>query len=199
MWDQRYSEQGFAYGTVANDFIKDQYSHIPKGGKVLCLAEGEGRNAVFLALQGYQVTAIDLSEVGLAKAQQLAEQHGVKISTQVADLADYHFAEQVWDGIVSISAHMPSALRKQVHAQIGHSLKKDGVFILEAYTRQHLELEGRGGPPASQTDLFMSLAELKIELADLELVSGTETQRHICEGKYHQGQSAVVQFIARKK
>ena len=113
MWDQRYSEQGFAYGTVANDFIKAQYSHIPKGGKVLCLAEGEGRNAVFLALQGYQVTAIDLSEVGLAKAQQLAEQHGVKISTQVADLADYHFAEQVWDGIVSISAHMPSALRKQ--------------------------------------------------------------------------------------
>lgn len=86
MWDQRCSEQGVAYGTVANDFIKAQYSHIPKGGKVLCLTEGEGRNAVFLALQGYQVTAIDLSEAGLAKAQQLTERHGVKRSTQVAGL-----------------------------------------------------------------------------------------------------------------
>ena len=93
MWDQRYSGSDFAYGTAVNDFLKDEFHRIPSGGRVLCLAEGEGRNAVFLAQQGYRVTAIDLSEVGLNKARQLASDKGVKISTEVVDLADYQFAE----------------------------------------------------------------------------------------------------------
>ncbi len=73
MWDQRYDEEGFAYGTAPNDFLKSEYFRIPKGGRVLCLAEGEGRNAVFLAMQGYSVTAVDQSSVGLQKAKSLAD------------------------------------------------------------------------------------------------------------------------------
>lgn len=198
MWDQRYKEEGFAYGTDPNDFLRSEYSRIPKGGRVLCLAEGEGRNAVFLAKQGYQVTAVDQSSVGLEKAQNFAVENGVEISTVVADLADYDLGTEVWDGIVSIAAHVPPLLRKSLHGQVVRSLRKGGVFILEAYTARHLEIDGVGGPPASQKELFMSLDELSAELNGLDFVVGAEVVRHISEGKYHQGESAVVQVVACK-
>lgn len=198
MWDQRYSEEGFAYGTAANDFLKSEYHRIPEGGRVLCLAEGEGRNAVFLARQGYAVTAVDQSSVGLLKAERLAIENGVEISTIVTDLGDYDPGNETWDGIVSIAAHIPPLLRKQLHARVVSALKKNGVFILEAYTERHLDMEGVGGPPPSQKELFMSLAQLKVELDGLEFIIGNEVERHISEGKYHQGKSAVVQVVARK-
>lgn len=196
MWDQRYSEDEFAYGTQPNDFLKAEYARIPKGGKVLCLAEGQGRNAVFLAKQGYDVTAIDQSSVGLEKAQQLAADNGVSITTQVADLAEYQLGQQAWDGIVAIAAHVPPALRKKVHAQILPALKDKGIFILEGYTVRHLEMEGVGGPP--NKDLLLSLDELKSELNGLEFEIAQEVEREMSEGKYHQGKSAVVQVVARK-
>lgn len=198
MWDQRYSEDKFAYGTQPNDFLALEYSRIPKAGKVLCLAEGEGRNAVFLAKQGYCVTAVDQSSVGLQKAQTLAAQNGVEISTEVADLANYDLGENTWDGIVSISAHLPPLLRQSIHQQVVRSLTEQGVLILEAYTEEQLEMKGIGGPPASQKALFMSLDKLIIELKGLKFAIGKEVKRHISEGKHHQGESAVVQVVAYK-
>jgi SAM-dependent methyltransferase len=198
MWDKRYDEDGFAYGTAPNDFLKLEYANIPTNGRVLCLAEGEGRNAVFLASQGYTVTAVDQSAVGLNKAKKLAAECGVEISTQVADLAEYDLGTNAWDGIVSIAAHMPSPLRKKVHAQVVNALTPHGVFILEAYTERHLEMKGVGGPPPSQRDFFMSLGALEDELKGLDFILGTEVIRHISEGKYHQGESAVVQLLGRK-
>lgn len=198
MWNQRYNEDGFAYGIEPNDFLKSEFSRIPKGGRVLCLAEGEGRNAVFLAKQGYSVTAVDQSEVGLEKAQKFAEENGVEIATVVSDLADFNLGTDEWDGIVSIAAHVPSELRKKLHQQVVNSLKKGGVFILEAYTERQLEMDGVGGPPASNIDMFMSLSELENELKGLDIVIGDETVRHISEGKFHQGESAVVQLVAYK-
>ncbi|HEY5716640.1 MAG TPA: class I SAM-dependent methyltransferase [Psychromonas sp.] len=198
MWDQRYNEKGFAYGTEANDFLKSEYFRIAKGGRVLCLAEGEGRNAVFLAMQGYAVTAVDQSEAGILKAKKLALEHGVEISTAVADLADYDLGDEVWDGVVSIFAHVPLLLREKLHAQVVRSLKKGGIFILEAFTEEQLDMKGIGGPPASQRELFMSLDKLRTELEGLEFVSGAELQRTISEGKYHQGESEVVQVVACK-
>ena len=197
MWNQRYNEEGFAYGMEPNDFLKSEYFRIPKGGRVLCLAEGEGRNAVFLAKQGYSVTAVDQSSVGLQKAERLAIEHGVEISTTVADLADYDLGSEAWDGIVSIAAHVPPSLRKKLHSQVVNSLKGNGVFILEAYTERHLNMDGVGGPP--HKELFMSLDELSVELEGLEFIIGTEVERNISEGKYHQGESAVVQVVACKK
>ncbi len=198
MWDQRYKEAGFAYGTEPNDFLKSEYSRISKGGKVLCLAEGEGRNAVFLAQQGYAVTAVDQSAVGLEKAQGLAAKNGVEITTVVADLADYKLGSEAWDGIVSIAAHVPAQLRKELHKQVVKALSKCGVFILEAYTERQIEATGVGGPPASQKQLFMSLDELKSELNGLDFVVSAEVERTMSEGKYHQGESAVVQVVACK-
>ncbi|WP_049721435.1 SAM-dependent methyltransferase [Gilvimarinus polysaccharolyticus] len=198
MWDERYDEEGFAYGAAPNDFLRSECVRIPSAGKVLCLAEGEGRNAVFLAQQGYAVTAVDQSAVGLKKAQRFAAQCGVEITTQVADLAHYDFGCEQWDGIVSISAHVPALLRKRLHAEVVQALKPGGVFILEAYTAHQLDMPGVGGPPAAQQDLFMSLAELRVELDGLDMLVGAEVERYISEGKYHLGESAVVQVIAAK-
>ena len=199
MWDERYSEDGFAYGVEPNDFLKAEYSRIPKGGRVLCLAEGEGRNAVFLAEQGYSVTAVDQSVVGLQKAENFARERGVKITTQVADLANYDLGCEKWDGIVSIWAHLPYLLRKKLHAQLVDSLKPNGVLILESYTERHIEMTGVGGPPASQIDFFMSLEKLAVELEGLDFIVGVEIDRYVSEGKYHLGESAVVQVVAGKQ
>ncbi len=199
MWNERYSEAEYLFGTEPNDFLKAQFEYIPAGGRVLCLAEGEGRNAVFLAEQGYHVTAIDLSDVGLNKALQLAGQRGVEIITQVADLASYQFGEKEWDGIVSIWAHMPIGVRRYVHAQIVPALKSNGVFILEAYTEEQLTMDAVGGPPASQKERFGSLEILQTELMALKEIIGLETQRMVLEGNGHQGLSAVVQYLGRKK
>lgn len=198
MWDQRYSEEGFVYGSAPNDFLSSEYSRIPTGGRVLCLAEGEGRNAVFLAKHGYAVTAVDQSSVGLEKAKKLAHENGVEISMVVADLADYDLGHDYWDGIVSISAHVPPDVRLKLHNQVAHSLTKCGVFILEAYTERQLKMDGVGGPPPHNKGLFMSLHELRSELINLDFVIGREVVRNISEGKLHQGESAVVQVVACK-
>lgn len=198
MWNQRYSETGFAYGRDPNDFLRSEYSRIPKGGKVLCLAEGEGRNAVFLAKHGYRVTAVDQSSVGLEKAKKLALMEGVEITTIVSDLKDYYFDYDYWDGIVAIAAHVPPEVRSKIHIQVLTSLKRGGCFILEAYTKHHIEMDGIGGPPPSRKEMFISLNELQSELKTLQFIIGRELNRNISEGKYHQGESAVVQVVAYK-
>ncbi len=199
MWDERYSDSEYIFGVEPNDFLRDEFKRIPAGARVLCLAEGEGRNAVFLAQNGYQVTGIDSSKVGLDKAQQLANDKGVTITTQVVDLADYEFGEQQWDAIVVMWVHLPTALRQHIHDQIAPALKRGGVLILEAYTQQQLTMDAVGGPPASEKQRFGSLDILRDELAELQEVIGVEKTRMVSEGTRHQGLSAVVQFIAYKK
>jgi cyclopropane fatty-acyl-phospholipid synthase-like methyltransferase len=198
MWDQRYSEEGFAYGTAPNDFLVAEYEHIRKGGRVLSLAEGEGRNAVFLAREGYQVTGVDQSMVGLNKAQQLAAEQEVQIKTIHSDLADYDPGVSCWDAVISLWAHLPSELCKELYPRVVNSLKSGGILILESYTLDHLDMEGVGGPPAEQKDRFTSLEALKRHLKGLEFIIGHEIEREVSEGKYHQGASAVVQVVARK-
>ena len=193
-WDERYAENEFAYGVKPNDFLVEMARQLPKG-RVLCLCEGEGRNAVYLAEQGYRVTAVDASSVGMAKAQRLAEQRGVEIETVVADLADYAIPVDTFDGVVSIFCHVPKALRQKVHQQVLNGLKANGVLLLEAYFPKQLEY-GTGGPPTAE--LMMDLQSLKIELQGLELLHAEEKIREVVEGKYHTGQGAVVQVIARK-
>lgn len=105
-WDERYSEPGFAYGTAPNEFIASVADRVPKG-KILSLAEGEGRNAVYLASLGYEVTGVDGSEVGLHKAVELATGRGVAITTIHADLSTFEIGEEQWDGIIACYCHLP--------------------------------------------------------------------------------------------
>ena len=193
-WDERYAENGFAYGTKPNEFLVDVRQHIPPG-RILCLCEGEGRNAVYLAEQGYTVTAVDASAVGMVKAQKLAKERGVKIETIVSDLEDYSIEENSFNAIVSIFCHVPKELRVKIHQQVYMGLKQDGVLVLEAYFPKQLEF-GTGGPPTAE--LMMDLQSLKNELSGLELLQAEEKTREIIEGKYHTGQGAVVQVLAKK-
>lgn len=195
MWDRRYGEPGFAYGTEPNDFLAAAAHHLPTGGDVLCLAEGEGRNAVFLAQRGHRVTGVDMSAVGLDKARQFAAERGVTIDTVVANLADYDLGTARWDGIVSIWCHTPSAVRARLHRAVVAALRPGGVFILEAYTPAQLQYR-TGGP--GDVDMLMPLAAVRDELAGLDLVVAEEKLREIHEGAYHRGTSAVVQVVARK-
>lgn len=194
-WDERYSEEGFAYGTEPNTFLAEQAKQIKQNGAVLCLAEGEGRNAVWLAQQGFDVTGVDSSAVGMQKAQQLAKSRGVSIRTVCADLADYSIEPQSWDGIVCIFAHVPPPVRKRLHKETVAGLRKGGVVILEAYRPKQLEYK-TGGPPVAE--LMMQLEETMEEFPGLEWLHAEEVDREIIEGKYHTGKGAVIQLVGRK-
>ncbi|WP_239651311.1 SAM-dependent methyltransferase [Neosynechococcus sphagnicola] len=167
---------------------------IPKG-RVLCLADGEGRNGVYLAQQGCQVTAVDASPIGLEKAQKLAAERSVAIETVVADLAEFPIQPDDWDAIVSIFCHLPPTIRAHVHRQVVTGLRSVGVFVLEAYTPRQLAFK-TGGPPTAE--LTMELATLQQELKGLEFKHAVELERDIQEGLFHRGRSAVVQVVAVK-
>lgn len=192
MWDQRYAEAGFAYGTEPNDFLRSVEGRLR--GEVLCLGEGEGRNAVWLAGRGLSVTAVDQSSVGLAKARELAAERGVVIDTAVADLAVFDLGEARWDGIVSIWCHLPAPLRAALHRRVVRALRPGGVFVLEAYTPAQLAF-GTGGPRV--VDLLVPPEVLATELEGLSL-EVRATEREVHEGKYHDGRSAVVQVLGVK-
>ena len=194
MWDQRYASDDYAYGIEPNDFLVEMLDKLPPG-KVLCLGEGEGRNAVWLAEQGYQVTAVDASEVGLQKARKLAEKRGVDITTVHADLADFEIEPQYWDVIVSIFCHLPPELRRKVHQKCVLGLRKDGVMLLEAYTPAQLEHK-TGGPPSAM--MMMDKDTISTELDGLEFLHLQECEREIHEGEFHNGTGDVVQALARK-
>lgn len=195
MWNERYAETFASYGTEPNDFLREVADRIPPG-PVLCLAEGEGRNAVFLARKGHAVTAVDLSDVGLANATKLASERGVEITTVLADLAEYDPGDAIWAGIVSIWAHVPPHVRVPLHAACVRALRPGGALVLEAYTPRQLERPGRGGPPSAE--LLMTPEGLRQELAGLRFERCAEADRDVAEGRYHQGPSTTVQVLAFK-
>ncbi len=202
-WDERFATEEYIFGTAPNAFLQQHITTIKQllpTGKVLCLGEGEGRNAVFLAKQGYEVTAVDLSDVGLQKAKRLAQEQGVTLHTQVVDLATYDIPNGEFDLIVSIFVHLPPALRQRLHQQVVAHLAPQGVYVLEAYTTDHLTFtqsgQSVGGPKVS--DMMMSLAALHQELARLSFVHAEERLVVLDEGVAHRGQSAVVDIIAKK-
>ncbi|NJR61789.1 MAG: class I SAM-dependent methyltransferase [Cyanobacteria bacterium CRU_2_1] len=194
MWNERYSQAEYAYGKHPNDFLVEVVQQIPKG-QVLCLADGEGRNGVYLAQQGYQVTAVDASSVGLEKARKLSAERSVEIETIIADLAEFPIQPNSWNAIVSIFCHLPPTVRAHVHRQVVSGLRSGGVFVLEAYTPRQLAFK-TGGPPTAE--LTMELTTLHEELEGLEFKHAIELEREIQEGLFHRGCSSVVQVLAIK-
>lgn len=194
-WNDRYRNPDYVYGTTPNDFLAAVATEIP-AGPVLCLAEGEGRNAVFLAGRGHAVTAVDQSEAGLAKARALAQAKNVPLTTIAADLADFKIAPEAWAAIVAIFMHLPPALRRSVLAHAAVGLRRGGVFVMEAYTPAQLG-RGTGGP--NDVTLLPTLAALQAELGDLEWLVARELDRDVHEGIGHGGPSSVVQVLARRR
>jgi SAM-dependent methyltransferase len=194
-WDRRYAESAYAYGTEPNDFLAEVAGRIPPG-PVLCLAEGEGRNAVWLAGRGHAVTAVDASAAGLAKAAALARARGVALETVVADLAAFPIRPGAWSAVVAIFAHLPPPLRRSVHRAAAGGLAPGGVFVLEAFTPRQLAF-GTGGP--KKAEMLYTPDDLREDLARLELEIIREAERDVVEGLYHTGRAAVVQVLGRRR
>lgn len=193
MWDQRYADKDYVYGTEPNDFLREHAAKL--NGPVLSLAEGEGRNAVFLAGLGLEVLGVDSSAVGLQKAQALAKSKQLSIDTEVVDLADFTPETNHYGCVISISAHLPSQIRNRLYPLIEQSLKPGGLLILEAYAEEQLERD-TGGP--KDIDMLMSLEKIQCEFPTLTPVVLQAVTRNIVEGKFHTGEACVVQFIGQK-
>ncbi|WP_070962951.1 class I SAM-dependent methyltransferase [Vibrio sonorensis] len=195
MWDEVYRSTDYVYGVEPNDFLRKHANHLPKG-KILSLAEGEGRNAVYLAKLGYEVTAVDCSMVGLEKARLLAKHNGVDINFIHSDLVDFDIGWNQWDGIVSIFCPLSSEQRASVLRRVELGLKVGGVFLTESYTPEQIKYGTGGG---NNPDTMQTRETLTEELKMLSFILLTECEREVIEGTYHTGLASVVQGIGRKQ
>lgn len=193
-WNERYANNEYLYGTDPNSFLVEHVDLLI--GPVLSLSEGEGRNAVFLALSGLKVCGIDISETALTKAQALAKLNNVEIQTEVADLSNFEPEKNSYGSVISISAHLPSAIRNKLYPLIEQCLKPGGILLLEAYSESQLA-RNTGGP--KEADMLMTVSKLEQEFPNLEPILIRELEREVSEGKGHSGLASVVQFIARKE
>jgi SAM-dependent methyltransferase len=192
-WDDRYADSDYLFGTAPNDFLKSVAERLPSNSRILCLADGEGRNGVYLATLGHKVTAVDQSRVGLEKAKKLAKQKQVSIETIKADLAEYDLGVESWDCIVSIFFHIPSAVRAHIYPRIITALKPGSILILESYTPEQLN-HGTGGPPIAE--LMLTKDELAQYFSEMNLEHLQELEREVIEGTGHTGLASVVQLLA---
>lgn len=191
MWDARYSKEGHVYGTAPNDWLAASASAL--SSPVICLAAGQGRNAVWLAEQGLEVHAVDGSKVGVERTRALAAERGVTVHARHADLADFELGEDRWGGVVTIFAHLPPDLRARVHRAIARGLRKGGALVLEAYTPRQLG-RGTGGPPV--VEMLYEPDAIRAELAGLDIRTCREVERSVSEGWAHTGLASVMQLVA---
>ncbi len=192
-WDQRFAEEGFAYGEEPNRFLSDQLSRL-EPGTLLLPAEGEGRNAVWAATHGWQVSAFDTSTVGRDKALAMARRRGVGISYELHSVADdlVDF-EGRFDAVGLVFMHLPPDLRRPAHRAVARCLRPGGTLILEAFAEEQLE-RGTGGP--RDLDLLYSVDELRRDLAHLEIQSLEQCEVELTEGRYHSGVASVIRLRA---
>ncbi len=196
MWDDRYSTPDYVYGTEPNHFLVASRGKLPRSGRVLCVADGEGRNGVWLARQGYDVHSVDFSPNAQAKAQRLAATHGVAIATELADLSAWDWPHAAYDAVVGIFIQPfgPEA-RRELFANIAGALKPGGVFLLEGYSLEQLAL-GTGGPGVAEN--LYSEAQLRAELTAFDIQSVSAYEREMGEGDTHKGVSALIDVVAIK-
>ena len=193
-WNEKFAATDYAYGTEPNDFLVSAVTNL-KRGATLSLAEGEGRNAVWLAQQGFTVSAIEQSEKGVGKTLRLALKRGVIVMAERGELETFHIQPNSWDLVVSIYAHTPQELRRKLHRQVVAGLKPGGVFVLEAYTPAQIA-NNTGGP--KDVSLMPTAELLRSELAGLVFDHIEEVERDVVEGSLHTGTAHVVQVVAHR-
>lgn len=196
-WDGRYSVGHYFYGTEPNAFLASQAERLRPGMKVLAVADGEGRNGVWLARQGLEVTAVDFSAAALDKSRRLAEQAGVAMDHRQADLFAWDWGESAWDALVAIFVQFVSPEdRPPFHARMKRALRPGGLLLLQGYRPKQVEY-GTGGP-SSPANMY-SAEDLRREFADFDILHLAEHDSVIEEGEGHRGLSALVDLVARKK
>ena len=199
-WNERYKQNTYAYGKKPNNYLKEQLEQL-EIGTILFPAEGEGRNAVFAAILGWKVHAFDISIEGKKKALQLAQKSNAQIDYKVGILKSLSYTEKQFDAIALIYAHFPSNIRSKYHKLLSKYLKENGIIILEAFSKSHLQyrLENKEvGGPIDLKNLF-SKEEILADFNDYEILELEEKEIELDEGLYHRGKGAVIRFVGRKK
>lgn len=198
-WEERYNKPEYAYGKEPNVFLKDQLEQLTPG-KILFLADGEGRNSVYAATQGWQASACDISPAGKEKALKLAEANGVEIDYRVGELPELGYEPNSFDAIALIYAHLPAEIRPKYHRLLSSYLKSGGTIIFEAFGKNHLTHREKnpavGGPQLPE--LLFSIDEITSDFNDLDPKILREEVIELHEGLYHNGQGSVVRFVGKK-
>ena len=195
-WNERYAVDDYIFGTAPNLFLESQKALIRPGMRALAIADGEGRNGVWLAAQGVSVHAIDVSPVALAKARKLAQQRSVTVNFEQADVLNWDWPEAAYDLVAAIFIQFaPPPERERIIAGIRRCLKPGGVLILQGYTPKQIEY-GTGGPPHAAN--MYTAALLREWFGDWDIQHLVEHEDFISEGTHHHGQSALVDLVAKK-
>lgn len=198
-WDDRYSQEAYAYGETPNLFLKEQLDKL-NPGVILFPAEGEGRNAVYAATKDWKVFAFDQSKEGRKKAMLLADKKGVHIDYLVDDYNNLPYATNQFDAIALIYAHFPSNLKSIIHKHLIPFLKPGGTVIFEAFSKSHLEYNSKnpqvGGP--KDIDMLFNQKELETDFSSFDIQLMEECEIELNEGLYHNGRGSVMRFIGTK-
>jgi SAM-dependent methyltransferase len=197
MWNERYSQPGFLFGTEPAAFLVAQQEYLIRDQKALAIADGEGRNSIFMAEKGLQTTAMDASDVAIDKARGLAAVREAKVDFQLADLNEWDWADNTYDLVAAIFIQFADApFRDKIFAGIQKTLKPGGVLLLHGYRPKQIEY-GTGGPPTAKN---MYTADLLADaFTDMEILRLEEYDREVDEGRGHSGMSALIDLVARKR
>lgn len=196
-WNKRFESPGFLFGTEPNAWLREHAAVWRPGDRVLCVADGEGRNSVWLAGRSLSVDAFDVSPVAVAKARRLAAQRGVQVDFAVADCDALQWPQSVYDGVAAIFIQFADpAMRERLFANIRRCLKPGGHLVLQGYTPKQLEYR-TGGPPIAAHLYTRQL--LRAAFADWDLLELREYEAEVAEGEGHRGWSALIGMVARRR
>jgi ubiquinone/menaquinone biosynthesis C-methylase UbiE len=196
-WNERFTKSdGFLFGTEPNGWLREHAGLWKPGQRVLCVADGEGRNSVWLAKQGLHVDAFDLSDVAVRRAHEFAESEGVHVNYAVANVAELEWPEAVYDGVAAIFIQFANPnLRARLFEGMVRCLKPGGTLVLQGYTPKQIEY-GTGGPKVESHMYTEPL--LREAFAGLEIVDLRDYEQELAEGAGHKGMSALIGLVARK-
>jgi SAM-dependent methyltransferase len=195
-WNKRFESEDYIFGREPNDYLRSHAAQLAPGGRVLSVADGEGRNSVWLALQGMHVDAFDIAEVGVAKARKLAAEAHVTVTFTVADCDSFAWPIDTYDTVAAIFVQFADPpMRDRLFAHMVSSLKRGGLILVQGYTPKQLEYK-TGGPPLLS---HLYTAEmLRSAFATLEILELREYEAEMAEGSRHHGRSALIGLLARK-
>lgn len=197
MWDEKFSGENFLYGKEPNKFVKNESYRIAPNSKILCLAEGEGRNGVFLASCGHSVTCLDLSSVGLQKAAKLAQENGVVIATVHDDIFKYSTTDK-FDTVICTFLHLEYARLKLFCEKIHNILNQSGCFIGQFFTKDQLN-KTSGGPKDIELLYDPKMLERVFKSSGFEILYFVSKDEELDEGEGHKGIASLVSIVAKKK
>lgn len=195
-WHERFKTEAYIYGKEPNAFVKEIAGKLPKGGKVLCIAEGEGRNAVYLAMLDFSVTAWDYAASGLEKTMRLAEERKVTVATELHDLAEVEWVSEQWDAIVHVFGHFPKDVMDYTLEGVKKALKPGGYYLSELYTKEQLQY--RTGGPRNE-EMLMNPTQLLETFESYFIEHFYVGEVHRQEGILHTGDAHVVQCLFQKR